>query len=116
MAAPAVASDSWAGTRTRVIAYTQSGANDGNLDNEFNKALASLTFQVAGTYVAGTIALQGSNDNSNFVALPTATSLSGVGIKAAVAADLGFRYYRLAFTSMDAGNTLTGRIVAKFLP
>jgi hypothetical protein len=113
MAAPAVVSDSWVSTRTRRISFTQSGANDGNLDFELNRALSSLVFQVAGTYAAGTIALQGSNDNSTFVALPTATSLSGTGVKAAVAADLGFRYYRLAFTSMDAGNTLTGAIVAK---
>jgi|SRR5690349_933533 len=114
MAAPAITSDSNRGTRTRVIVVGQSGANDGNIDVELHRALAALSLQLAGTYVAGTLAIQGSNDNSTFAALPTAVSLSGTGIKSVATADLGYRYYRLAFASMDAGNTLVATLVAKF--
>lgn len=115
MAAPALSTDLNRGTRTRVITYTQSGANDGNVDMELHRPLAALSAQVVGTFTAGTIAIQGSNDNSNFVALPTAVSFSAVGIKSVAQADLGYRYYRAAFSSMNSANSLTLTLVAKML-
>jgi hypothetical protein len=75
--------------------------------------MINLSLHLTGTYVSGTVALQGSNDNSAFVALPPAVSLSALGIKSVAIADLGFRYYRLAFTSMNSGNTLVAYLVAK---
>ena len=113
MAAPATTSDVFRGSRCRVITIGQSGANNGNLDYEMSKPLISLTMQLTGTYVAGTVAIQGSNDGTNFVALPTAQSLSALGVKSVAVADLGFKHYRFAFTSMDAGNTLVLYVVAK---
>lgn len=113
MAAPALTSDSQKGARTRVITVGQSGANNGNVDFEISKPLVSLTFQLGGTYAAGTVAIQGSNDGSTFAALPTAVSFTALGIKSVVVADLGYRFYRTAFTSMDAGNTLVLTGVAK---
>jgi hypothetical protein len=114
MAAPAVTSDVQRGSRTRVISFSQSGANDGNIDFELNRPLASLTFQLAGTYSAGTIKMQASNDGTNYADTPTAASLAANGLKGVAALDLGFRYYRLNFASMGSGNTHTGAIVAKF--
>jgi hypothetical protein len=60
--------------------------------------------------------MQGSNDNSTFVALPTAVSLTALGVKSVAPADLGFLYYRLAFSSMDAGNDLVADVVIKEAP
>lgn len=115
MAAPALSTDLNRGTRTRVITYTQSGANDGNVDVELHRPLAALTWQLTGTLAAGTVTIQGSNDGSTFVALPTATSFSAVGLKAVATADLGFRYYRAAFASMNSSNSLVLTMVAKML-
>jgi hypothetical protein len=111
MAAPALTGDSYRGNRTRVITYSQSAANDGNVDVEIPKALASLTAHLTGTYVAGSLTIQCSNNGSTFVALPTAKTISALGVLSV--AELGFRYYRFAFASMDAGNTLVLTVVAK---
>lgn len=113
MAAPAITSDGHKGGRTRIITVSQSGANNGNVNFEIVKPLVSLTAQLGGTYAAGTVALQGSNDGSTFAALPTAVSFTGLGIKSVAVADLGYRHYRAAYSSMDAGNTLDLTIVAK---
>lgn len=114
MAAPAITSDSYRGNRTRVVVVGQSGANDGNIDLELNKALSSMGLQLVGTVAAGTVALQGSNDNTNFVALSTAISFSAAGIKSVAIVDLGYRYYRLAFASMNSSNSITLTLCAKY--
>lgn len=113
MAAPALSSDNYRGNRTRVITITQSGANNGNIDVEIPKAMSAMSLQLTGTYVAGTVTGQASNDGTNFVALPTAVAFSALGLKVIAVADLGFRYYRFAYASMDAGNTLVLTVVAK---
>lgn len=114
MAAPAVTADQQRGSRTRVITFSQSGANDGNIDFELNRPVASLSFQLAGTYSAGTVKMQASNDGTNYADTPTAASLGATGLKSVALLDCGFRYYRLNFASMGSGNTHTGAIVAKF--
>jgi hypothetical protein len=114
MAAPAITSDTYRGNRTRVVVIGQSGANDGNIDIELNKPLAAMGVQLVGTVAAGTVALQASNDNSNFVAVPTAVSFSAAGIKSVAIADLGYRYYRIAFASMNSSNSIVYTLVAKF--
>lgn len=115
MAAPALGTDSFRGNKVRVITFTQSGANDGNLAAiEPGRSLASMSFQVTGTYVAGAIKAQCSNDGSTWVDTPTAASLSGLGGKSIATADCGYRYYRLNFASMDSGNSLAGAVVMKF--
>ena len=116
MAAPALTTTTRLGQRTRRLRYTASGANNGNVDFEAVRPLLSLVAQLRGTYVAGTVALQGSLDNSTFVALPTAVSFTGAGIKSVAVADLGFLYYRAAWTAMDAGNDLVLDIVIKEAP
>jgi hypothetical protein len=115
MAAPALGTDQFRGNKVRVIAFTQSGANNGDLAAiEPGRALSSMSFQLTGTYVAGTVKAQCSNDGSTWADTPTAASLSGLGVKSIAVADLGYRYYRLDFASMDAGNTLAGNVVMKF--
>ena len=114
MAAPAQGTDQFRGNKVRVVTFTQSGANNGDIVVEPGRSLASMSFQVAGTYVAGTIKMQCSNDGTNYADTPTAASLSGTGVKSIAVADLGYRYYQLDFASMNAGNTLTGAIVMKF--
>lgn len=111
MAAPALTSDSYRGNRTRIVTYSQSGANDGNVDVEIPKAMASLTCHLTGTYAAGSLTIQCSNDGSTFVALPTAKTISALGVLNVI--ELGFRYYRFAFATMNSGNTLVLTVVAK---
>ena len=111
MGAPALSSDSYSGTRTRVVVITQSGANNGNVDLTIPKAMAAMSFHLEGSYTAGSVTLQVSNDGTNFYACPTATSLSGLGVKNVV--DLGYKYYRFAFATMNSANSLTLTAVAK---
>lgn len=113
MAAIALSATTRLGQKVRRLRYVQSGANDGNVDFEAVRSLLSLTAQLRGTLGAGTVALQGSNDNSNFVALPTAVSFSAVGIKSVAVADLGFLYYRVAVASSNGSNDITLDVVIK---
>lgn len=112
MAAPAETSNIKLGKRTRLIEIEQSGANNGNVDIEFSEPLISMSIQVEGRS-AGTIDLQGSNNGSDFYALPTAVQLVADGIKSVAPADLGFRYYRVAVTTAGAGEALVITVVAK---
>ena len=112
MAAPALTSTQNRGNRCQVFAYSQSGANDGNVDIEITRPLVSLTAQLTGTYAAGSLTIPCSNNGSDFVALPTAKTISALGVLSVV--DLGFRYYRLAFASMNSSNVLVTTVVAKF--
>lgn len=116
MAAPALTTTTRLGQRVRRLRYTVSGANDGNVDFEAVRPLLAISAQLRGSYTSGTVALQGSNDNSTFVALPTAVSFTALGIKSVAVADLGFLYYRVAASSMHASNDLTLDIVIKEAP
>ena len=116
MAAPALTTTTRLGQRVRRLRYTQSGANNGNVDFEAVRPLLSISAQLRGTIGAGAVALQGSNDNSTFVALPTAVSFTAVGVKSVAVADLGFLYYRVAVTAADASNDLTLDVVIKEAP
>jgi hypothetical protein len=85
-----------------------SNGTSGALDN---LALASsIALQATGTFGGGTIALTGSNDGTNFYALPTAVTRTTPGLAAAAANGLGFRYYRLELTGAT-GPALTVSVV-----
>lgn len=116
MAAIALSSTTRLGMRVRRLRYVQSGASDGNVDFEATRPLLAMSTQLRGTIAAGTVAIQGSNDNSTFVALPTAVSHSATGIKSVAVADLGYLYYRVAVASAGAGNDLTFDVVIKEAP
>lgn len=116
MAAIALSATTRLGMRVRRLRYVQSGANDGNVDFEAVRPLLGISLQLRGTIGAGTVALQGSNDNSTFVALPTAVSFSATGIKTVAVADLAFLYYRVAVASAHSSNDLTLDVVIKEAP
>ncbi len=50
-----------------------------------------LSVQVIGTFDSATLAIQGSNDGTNFAALPTAVSLTAAGLKLIAGP---FKYYK----------------------
>lgn len=89
------------------LKITQSGANQGNVTYEPRAPLLAMSMQVTGTRSAAVITLQGSDDGSTLVALPTSTSLSATGVKSVASADLGFKYYNVNVASADAGDDLT---------
>ncbi len=63
------------------------------------RGLLAMSLQTKGSaYGSGTLAINGSNDGTNFVALPTAVSLGADGVKSVALADLGFKWYQLALT------------------
>jgi hypothetical protein len=111
MGVPALTSDTRAGSRCRVVTYSQSAANDGNVDLELPRPMVDLVIHLTGTYVSGTVTVQVSNNGVTYVACPTATSLSALGVKNIV--DKGYRYYRFAFASMHATNDLILTVIAK---
>lgn len=88
------------------LKITQSGANQGNINHEPRSPLLAMSMQVTGTRSAAVITLQGSDDGTNFAALPTSTALSATGVKSVATADLGFKYYRINVASADAGDDL----------
>lgn len=78
---------------------------DGDSQFQVNKAIRAMTFQGDGNDGAGTVSLQGSNDGTNFYALPTAISLTAAGVASVVQADLGYLYYNVHLTG-STGPTL----------
>ena len=62
--------------------------------------IRAMTLQGDGNDNGGTLSLQGSNDNSNFFALPTAVSLTAAGIASVAQADLGYEFYRVNLSNI----------------
>ena len=61
--------------------------------------LQAMSLQTKGSdYGSGTVAINGSNDGVNFVALPTAIALTADGVKSIALADLGYKHYQIALT------------------
>lgn len=87
-----------------VVAVTLSAANDAVTFQM--PRLSAMSIQVEGITTAA-VALQASNDNSNFYALPTAVSLAADGIKSVAVADLGYRYYKILMTGASEAATVT---------
>jgi hypothetical protein len=114
MAAPAKTLHEKLGKNVWLVRITQSGANNGNVDLDISEPLSSMSIQVEGRSAA-TIDLQGSNNNVDFYALPTAVQLTADGIKSVAAVDLSYRYYRVAVTGAGAGDNMVINIVAKLL-
>lgn len=63
-----------------------------------NHSMRGMTIQVEGTFSAGTLALQGSNDGTTFYALPTAVSLTAAGVKSVAQLDLAYDVFRVTVT------------------
>lgn len=70
--------------------------------------LSAMSIQGEGIS-AGDIELHGSNDGTNFYALPTAVALAADGIKSVATADLGFLHYRI--TLITASETVVVTVV-----
>lgn len=68
--------------------------------------MRAMTLQGDGNDGGGTLSLQGSNDGSNFFALPTAAQLTAAGVASVVQADLGYLWYRVNLSN------ITGTCVA----
>lgn len=83
----------------------------GNSDSENLHDCDTITLQVEGTFAAGSVAIQASNDGATFYALPTAVSIAAAGIKAVSADSLGFKFYRLALSGGGGTTSLTCTLV-----
>ena len=61
--------------------------------------MRAMSFHAQGSsFGAGTASLQGSNDGTNFFALPTAATTTANAIKSVSQADLGYKWYRIELT------------------
>ena len=60
--------------------------------------ILALSLHGQGTFGGGTLSLRGSNDGTNFFALPTAVSMTASGIASVAPADLGYRFYDIQLT------------------
>lgn len=78
---------------------------DGDINFQPEHPMRAMTIQGDGNDGGGTVSLQGSNDGTNFFALPTAVSLSAAGLASVVQADLGYLYYNVHLTG-STGPTL----------
>lgn len=68
--------------------------------------MRAMTIQTIGDDGGGTTNLLCGNDGTNFVALPTAKSMTAAGVLSVVQADLGFKWYRIELTG-STNPTLT---------
>lgn len=68
---------------------------DGNIDFASMGAVYAMCFQATGSFGSGTLKLQVSNDGTNYVDSPTATSVTAAGVKSVATADCGYKFYRL---------------------
>jgi hypothetical protein len=80
---------------------------------------ATFALQITGTFI-GTLALQGSNDNTNFVSVfgtwPNNTQpISSFGVTGIITGSCNFRYLRVRMTSYTSG-TATGTLELKTVP
>lgn len=73
--------------------------------------VTAMSLQVTGTFNGSTLALEASNDGTNYAALPTAVSLTAAGIKSVALADLGYLHYRLSLTVASPTGALTATII-----
>lgn len=62
--------------------------------------IRAMTLQGDGNDNGGTLSLQGSNDGTNFFALPTAVSLTAAGLASVVVADMGYHNYRVNLSNI----------------
>lgn len=71
----------------------------------------TVTIQVTGTFGGGAVAVQVSNDGTNFVAAPTAVAIAAAGVAKLVEGNLGFRHYKFVLSGGDATTTLVCTIL-----
>lgn len=70
-----------------------------------------ITLQVTGTFGGATVAIQASNDGTNFVALPTAVSTISTALKSVPSDGLGFKHYKLVLSGGNASTDLACTLV-----
>lgn len=71
---------------------------DGDYQFQPEHPMRALSLQGDGNDGGGTVSLQGSNDGTNFFALPTAVSLTAAGVATVAQADLGYLWYGVHLT------------------
>ena len=82
-------------SETVVVTATANTDND-SYDFQLRSSPIAMSLHAQGAdFGSGTAAVQGSNDGTNFAALPTAVSLTANGIKSIALADLGYSWYRI---------------------
>lgn len=88
----------WVDNNDGTLTLTNNVALDGD-DESAHFALPPGTIAVGvqflGTFDSGTIAMQGSNDNTTFAALSTAVSATSAALKGVATADLAYKRYRM---------------------
>lgn len=87
-----------------VIWEALGNADTGGVFTPF-RTVKAMSFQATGTFGTGaTVTVLGSNDGTNFVALPTTVTFTAAGLKSVALEDLGINYYRVN-TSGGVGTT-----------
>lgn len=95
------------GLKKRVARIT---GGDYNLDFGMGK-VNKMSIQVVGTWASCVVTMMVSNDNSNFYAMPTATTIGADGVKSIARDGCGYQYYRASFASGTAAQDLTISVV-----
>lgn len=71
----------------------------------------TITMQSTGTIGTAHIAITGSNDGTNFVALPTAVDLTAVGLHRLADTNTGFKYYQVTLTTASPGTAIVFTLI-----
>src|SRR5262245_31855735 len=91
--------------RDAKVTMADTAGNSGTLMGFHECARITIQSVLGGT--AGTTVVQGSNDGTNWAGLPTAVSITTSTVVGFVAADLGFKYYRLSLSGGDGTTSHT---------
>ena len=87
----------------KILTVTFTAANDAVVFQP--KRPLALSIQSLGAFTSATIDIQASNDGATYYALPTAVSLSALGIKDVASIDLGFAFYRVIMLAASEAHT-----------
>lgn len=86
-----------------ILTVTFTAANDAVVFQPLRPLAMSI--QSLGAFTAATLDIQASNDGVTYYALPTAKSLSALGVLSVAAIDLGFAFYRVIMLSASEAHT-----------
>lgn len=95
--------------KTRRIQATFVGG-DGSLVVSVDRT-KSITLQSTGTFDSGDLAIQKSNDGTNFAALATAITHTVAAMSAVATADLGFAFYKLDISTGGASQNVVATLM-----
>jgi hypothetical protein len=91
--------------------YTATLAAENDAAVFLGQRAGGITIQSVGTIGSAHIKLQGSNDGTNYVALPTAVDLTATGLHKVAAGNLGFRHYKILVDTAAPGTALVFTVV-----